>query len=304
MIRKQRASNAVSVESYIEKLQVLPVTRVLIQSLAVELRTQQVSWVDEFIKKQGIYHLAAALANVNATMNKREIEYLIQSDAVNCFYSILNLEEGFHAFLNTDEALNTLVMTLFDSKGKSKATILLLLAVVCKQEEQNSNIQGCDMVVSALHLAKLIKREPHLLHNLVQCTLGLAPETLQQSTATTADSLNLDSEYRVNVLMFFNVLLSMSDTKTFVELRKLWLEMNLVDKLKKLEHVQKNPDFIAQLKLFQEQLSDDTMDFVHQQEQEILQMLKNIEKNDLFQIKQTLLAVLKILDGYVYTFGF
>lgn len=77
----------------VEKLKTtIPLTKVLLQTVTVELRTQKTAWVEEFLNENGIYHLTTHLAAINAIQTKEEQDFANQSDLIKCFASCLKVE--------------------------------------------------------------------------------------------------------------------------------------------------------------------------------------------------------------------
>jgi len=126
------------------------------QTLAVELRTQKIQWVLDFIDFNGIHLLTQQLSAINATdqMRKTETDYLIQTDIIKCFSALLNHEAGIKKCLSYPEALHTIITAWYDSVARTKTSIMMLLSVLCQHSEE-----AFKLILSAVTHCKTLKHE-------------------------------------------------------------------------------------------------------------------------------------------------
>jgi hypothetical protein len=228
-----------SAQMYIDKLKnANPISCVLLQTLTVELRTQKLSFVEDFVNLNGIHLLTLHLAAVNDLERKTESDYANQADLVKCFASTLKSEIGLKKFLNSSETLPTVVLSMYDCTIKTRTSILLLLSLLCQH-----STDAFSLTLDTINTCKVVKREDARFSMLV----GSLTE-------------HNDVEYKIHLLIFFNVLLnSANDPVTRYEIIQDLNRLGIQQKLKQLDHITAH-DFLTQKRFLMEQLHEDFSD--------------------------------------------
>jgi hypothetical protein len=211
-------------EKYVKEI------REVVQALGVQLRSQKISWLEDFVKKDGLYYLTALMASMLQWDNTNDIDNLHQ-EVIICYNTLLNVEVGIAAFLNQPDAIRTMVLSLDGSTVKNRSTIVLLLALLCHHSEE-----ALHLTLDALSHYRLVKREPQRL------------KSLCDSIFTTKDI-----QFKINCVMFLNALLNTpSDPGLRATLQQELLNMDLLKRLKDLETG--NDELQTQISVFEDEL--------------------------------------------------
>jgi hypothetical protein len=159
--------------------------RDIIQGLGVQLRSQKISWLEEFVKKDGLFYLTALMASMLQWDNSDDMDALHQ-EVIICYNSLLNVEAGIAAFLNQPDAIRTMVLSLDGATVKNRSTIVLLLALLCHHSEE-----ALHLTLDAFSHYRMVKREPQRFKGLIDSIFSTR-----------------DIQFKINCLMFINALLN------------------------------------------------------------------------------------------------
>ena len=247
----------------------------LVQGLTVQLRSQQISWLEDFIHQGGMYQLTCLLASTinffsffghyssstengqpgthQTTLNNVE---QLRSVILMSFTCLLNFNKGIEAFLQQRDAIRTMALVMDGASLKNRSTILLLLALLCHHSGQ----EAFELILDAMNHYKLVKREKARFQDLGNWILNenaYASGTSGAGTIYTGGSHGRASiEFRVNALMFINALItSTEDPKVAARIQQEFVNLGLVTILNSIDT--EDPDLVVQISTFKELIAND-----------------------------------------------
>ncbi|KAL9655075.1 hypothetical protein ABK040_008857 [Willaertia magna] len=167
----------------------------LLRTLSVQLRSEILSWVEEFLQKDGLTILLQILSlDLNEKEKKKNIRdensllEQVRTLLLLCLKSLLNTKMGMEIFLNQKpEGIYLLVLILESCCLKNKASILLLLASLC-----HHSILAFQLTFESFLIRQQLKRLNFKFEDLIE-------------------SLNEDHhsfKFKLYLIMFFNSLLN------------------------------------------------------------------------------------------------
>ncbi|XP_028398626.1 disheveled-associated activator of morphogenesis 1-like [Dendronephthya gigantea] len=99
----------------------------LVDDLKTALRTQPISFVNDFIEKEGIQCLLEFLKN----MDYDTCESKIHTAVIGCFKALMNNSHGRSHSLSHPTCINTIAQSLRTENIKTKVSVLEILAAIC-----------------------------------------------------------------------------------------------------------------------------------------------------------------------------
>lgn len=119
----------------VNKIRTEGANHVILQSLAIEIKTQNIDWVKKFIENNGVSLLLVELSK-SIKVASTQYDYNIQHDLISCLISLLNTDDGADAILKYPDSLKTIVQTLEITHEKTQTQILMFLSLLSSYSKQ------------------------------------------------------------------------------------------------------------------------------------------------------------------------
>lgn len=146
-------------EEFIDKLKNNEADSQCLSQLALCLKYCVISWIEEFIKLEGIQLLCSLLAKTELS---KDLD--IQEQCILCLKAVVNCELGMNEFLKCSDSIKSLSWILefsqvpTETKAEQflriRCLVMFLLCVICNYSEQ-----GFWIVLDTMNHYKLVKRE-------------------------------------------------------------------------------------------------------------------------------------------------
>jgi len=197
-----------------------------LRNLYVRLKSAPLTWIEDFLKADGIRSLSEMLSATNFYGTKTKNDAQLQETGVECFRAILNTDIGMNAFLQKErDAIKTLCLLLDTEHIRTRTEILFLLAIIC-----NFNEVGFKLVLEALNHYKLVKREEQRFNDLIKFF---------------GDKKVKDAQMKGHILMLINSLLNSDEDEadvTSILLHKEFKALGLPELVEELKVEMKSMD--------------------------------------------------------------
>ncbi|KAA8915834.1 hypothetical protein TRICI_002007, partial [Trichomonascus ciferrii] len=212
-------------EWYVRKLMDNSISTKQLGNLWVSLRTEPVSWVQQFIEAQGQVALSTVLSHINHRNSWNEDVLDREYDLVKCLKALLNLKDGADHAVQTTKCVPALVRSLISPRLSSRKLVTDVLTFLAHWQEPI----GHQQVLSALdtmkgHIGDLGRFESWM--RMVEQTLdgrGKMGSMVGASEEYRTGGVGMESllmEYALSTLFLVNVIVQGSpELKVRVHLR-------------------------------------------------------------------------------------
>lgn len=192
----------------------------------VLIRTNPISWTEQFLENGGIKGLLSFLASTNVLQNKKsQDEKELQRLIIECFHWIVQTHTGRESFIREKELIHTCCLLLDSDQEIVKIQLLGILTLLT-----NHSIQGFNLVLDSFNHYKLVKREKKRFFDIIRSLMSKS-----------------SIDYYLSVFTFFNQLLFSSPDSTtrlliYNEFNQLCID-DIMKELKKIDNKSLNDQF-------------------------------------------------------------